>query len=357
MKTPASYPVLATFLMSMAMLARVPADAGELDVIWQMQAGSALAFSDDSRLLVTANQLRDASDGMPLANYVVHPIGNGVAAAAISPGSRYVALGIHTFNQNLDVYDALTGAVVRTRITAHNNGTTAVAFSPDGAMLASGGRDGTAKLWSLPDVSLVRVLGGGSGYRPRVFAIAFSPDGLTLAVGGAGGVNLFDVESGALERSLTTIETTSLAYSPDGTLLASGHDEIDAQGQCTDCTIKLWQPSDGTLVRVLEATESNNNGIGSLAFAPNGGVLAAGSGDRIFDGLVRLFRVADGTLIDAFPQTGAYVTEVAYSPDGQLFAFSRSDALVVVAHNPQRCAVTFGTPSPGSCGRNSLTPR
>lgn len=303
----------------------------KLDVIWQAQAGLALAFSHDSQMLVTGNQLRAAADGRQIASYVVHPIGNGVDAAAISPDASFVALGIQTFNQNLDVYDALTGAIVRTRISAHDNGTTTVAFSPDGTTLASGGRDGTVKLWSLPDVDLLQTLGGGAGYRPRVFALAFSPDGSVLAVGGQGGVELFSVADGASIATFTDVDTISLALSPDGELLASGSDVIDQEGQCADCTVKVWRSSDGTLVRTIDG----DAGVTSLAFSPDQKVLAAGSGERIFDGVVRLFRVADGMLIAAFEQSGAYVTDVAYSPDGHLFAFSRSDAMVVVARNPE----------------------
>ena len=305
----------------------------QLDVIWQQQAGSAIAFSSDGEQLVTANDLRSAADGTLLAHYAIHPIGNGVGAAAISPDGTYVALGIQSFNQNLDVFDAATGAIVHTRITAHNNGTTAVAFAPDGQTLASGGRDGTAKLWSLPDVSLIRTLGSTSGYNPRVFAIAFSPDGLSLAVGGQGGVQVFAVADGTVLQTLTDVSTLSLAYSPDGEILASGSDVIDQQGQCTDCTIKLFDTSDGTLLRTIDS-DNGGNGIGTLAFSPDGTVLAAGSGDHIFDGIVQLLRVADGALIDSFEQAGAYVTDVAYSPDGNLFALARSDATVIVAHNP-----------------------
>src|SRR3954468_19346422 len=177
--------------------------AGDLQVIWQAQAGTALSFSPDSALLVTANTLRDAADGAEFASYFVHPIGNGVDAAAVSPDASYVALGVQTYNQNLDVYDTLTGAIVQSRITAHSNGTTSVAFSPDGSMLASGGRDGTAKLWSLPAVSLIRTFGATSGYNPRVFAIAFAPDGRSVAVGGEGGVSIFDVADGTVLRTLT----------------------------------------------------------------------------------------------------------------------------------------------------------
>ena len=333
MNDPRSHFVTMSLLTSLLMPVDFAAAQGQPDVIWQMQAGPALAFSSDSELLVTGSELRAAADGALLATYAIHPIGNGVNAVAISPDTGFVAIGVQSFNQNLDVFDALTGAIVRTRITAHSNGTTAVAFSPDGQTLASGGRDGTAKLWSLPDVNLIRTFGGTNGYGPRVFAIAFAPDGQKLAVGGQGGVEIFTVADGTLQQTLTNTSTISLAYSPDGQVIASGSDVIDQQGQCADCTIKLWATVDGTLQRTIEG---NGNSVTSLAFSPDQEVLAAGSGDNIFDGLVRFLRIADGTLIDSFEQTGAYVTDVAYSPDGNLFAFARSDAMVIVAHNPDQ---------------------
>ena len=114
-----------------------------------------------------------------------------------------------------------------------------------------------------------------------------------------------------------------------------------------DCTIKLWGAADGTLLRTIDS-DNGGNGIAALAFSPDGAVRAAGSGDQIFDGVVRLIRVDDGTPIASFEQSGAYVTDVAYSPDGNLFAFARSDATVVVARNPD--------PGAGDACDYALTP-
>ena len=302
------------------------------DIVWQAQAGPAIAFSSDGQILVAGNQLRQAANGALIRTLTLPRVGNGINTVAISNDGQYVAIGIQSFNQNLHLYNAPSGTLILGRISAHNNGTNSVAFSPDGQLLASGGADGTAKLWQLPGMTLLRTLNGGVGYRARVFAIAFSNDGQLLAVGGQAGVQVFRVADGTLLQSLSpAVATRCLAFSPDGQMLAAGSNAIDQYGQCTDCTIKMWRLSDGALLRTIAG---GNNGIIAIAFAPDQQVIAAGSGERTFDGAVRLWRVADGALLRTYEQTGAYVTDVAYSPDGSLLSFARVDELTVVARNP-----------------------
>jgi hypothetical protein len=121
--------------------------------------------------------------------------------------------------------------------------------------------------------NLIRTLGSTVGYHPRVFAITFSPDGQSLAVGGQRGVLLFAVADGSVRQTLTDVSTLSLAFSPDGQILASGSDVIDQQVQCADCTIKLWQTSDGTLLRTIDSvgsTPSREDGTGLRLHACGG---------------------------------------------------------------------------------------
>jgi WD40 repeat protein len=310
---------------------------GSPDIVWQVQsAGKAIAFSADGQMLLSGVKLWRASDGMPIRTFVLPYNGGGVNTVALSPDGQFAAIGIQAFNQNLNLFRVMDGALLHGRITAHSNGTTSVDFSPDGQLLASGGRDGTVKLWQLPDMTLVRTLNNSTGYNPRIFAIAFSNDGQMLAAGGEGGVQLFRVSDGTPIRALSgAASTKSLAMSPDGQILAAGSSTTGSDGQCTDCSTKMWRIADGTL---LQTIDGNNSGILSLAFPPDQEVIAAGSGDRIYDGVVRFWRLSDGALVRFFnqdPNNGAsYVTSVTYSPDGSLFAFARADGLVVVAHNP-----------------------
>jgi len=110
----------------------------------------------------------------------------------------------------------------------------------------------------------------------------------------------------------------SVAFSPDGSLLALGN---------RDSTIKLWRVSDGKLVRTLEG---HTGWVLSVSFSPDGRLLASGS----FDGTIKLWRVSGGTLLQTYDQETWRVLSIQFSPDGRLFGYGRDDATVVVARNP-----------------------
>ncbi len=180
-----------------------------------------------------------------------------------------------------------------------------VSFSPDGRKLVTAGGmwgKGEVILWDVATGAPSRIESGGS-----IVDVSFSPDGRTLAYGARGGpvVKLRDVST----RTVATTEGrydfgfTCLSYSPDGKIIATGHE---------NGTIMLWDVATRTLAATLSG---HNGGVYSLAFSPNGNTLASGASDEN----VKLWDVAARTSFSTLPVKQP-VTTVAFSPDGSLVA-------------------------------------
>ena len=157
-----------------------------------------VAFSPDGRFLVSSGQDRlillwDASRGVS-----IRPLGfpgiNPVQIVAFSPDGKSVAVGeIGDNPQDVLLLNPETGEI-RTRLTGHSRGITALAFSPDGHALATAGIDRCIKLWNLADGTEQATLSNGVG---PVKSLAFSVNGAWLAFAGSDyTVRIWDVARG-----------------------------------------------------------------------------------------------------------------------------------------------------------------
>lgn len=196
---------------------------------------------------------------------------------------------------------ALPAALDAAPMTAAASPCEALAFSPTGALLASGHKDGSVRLLD-PEVGVpLRILQGSA----EVWSLAFRPDETLVAAGSRDGlIRLWDVETGAEERVLAAGRgpVLSVAWSPNRTTLASGH---------WDGAILLWDPVTGALRRALEG---HRGSVRSAVFSPDGLLLASGALDRT----VRLWNVSTGRELGTLGEHASEIRSIAFSPDGSM---------------------------------------
>src|SRR6266540_3885474 len=150
-------------------------------------------------------------------------------------------------------------------------------------------------------------------------SVAFSPDGKLVASGCFNGMaRLYDTQTGELQGVLGCDPSrlvNAIAFSPDGKTLASAGIHVDK-------TVKLWDVRTGSLLRTLAG--HTNVEMNAIAFAPNGKQLASAGNDAT----VRLWDVKTGKLQHTLTGHEGPVTAVTFSPDGKIVASGGADKTV-----------------------------
>ncbi len=147
-----------------------------------------------------------------------------------------------------------------------------------------------------------------------VAAVAFSPDGKLLASGSYGQVAIWDLPSGKLAKVLHNVlgAVNDLRFSPDGKILAVAGGQPSAKGD-----LRLYQVSDWKLLGVLRG---HDDVVFSVSFSPDGKRLASAS----FDHTVSLWDVAEQKMIKTYKPHSDFVYAVAFSPSGnEIFSASK----------------------------------
>ena len=178
-----------------------------------------------------------------------------------------------------------------------------VAYSPDGALLATAGEDGAVRVWAVLRGNLVQTL---NGHENRANYVSFSPDDELLASAGDDGtVRLWDQDGNEVAvLEMPDNGVNSVEFSPDSTLLVVTTDAGD---------VWVWDVADESVLFELEGHAAPSY---HALFSPDGALIASGDGL----GVVRLWNAEDGELVDALPVnagpgSGDPILSIAFNSD------------------------------------------
>lgn len=222
-------------------------------------------------------EIWNARHGTLLTSWNAHP--GYVTSVVFHPGGQWLASA--GADGNIRLWETATGAEMFA-VPGHSGFVSSIAFSPDGHTLISGGSDNRLKLW---DVKTGQELSSDTFFHSQYHAdaipvVAVSPDGTLMASGGRGQAdttiriwNLADQHTMHVFKS-NAGPVEDLAFNSDHSMLLSGH---------YDGAILLWNIETGELVKTIAnggtGYPEEGNMVYSLAFRPDNRVFASAHGD------------------------------------------------------------------------------
>jgi WD40 repeat protein len=242
---------------------------------------------------------------------------SSIYSVAFSPNGRLIATAGKDGTTRL--WNINGGSIVT--INGRQGSIYSVAFSPDSKFIATGGKDGTTKLWNV-NGEIITTINGEQG---SIRSVAFSPDSKLATGGDNGSTKLWSIDG----KLITTINDDqgsvySLAFSSDGKIAVSSLKSIT----------NLWNMNGKRIVTI----NSEQTSIYSVAFSPNNNLVATGG----FDGSIKLWDM-NGNNISTINTNQGRVYSVAFSPDGKLIVSAGLDGSIKLWRTSGKNILSFNS--------------